>query len=133
MNKIKFIIFSVFDHTYKLGHKSPDQGIVALFFFQSFSIMIFLLVLEMFLNFSIMSYLVKTRSAPVFAGILYFLNYWYFIKKKGSEKLIEQFESNEINTRKNRMIARIKFFAILILSIIVIVIYTLLFRVNMKW
>lgn len=133
MNKIKFIIFSLFDHIYKLGNKSPDQGIGALFLLQSFSILIIILLMDRFLNFSIISYLVKTRTSLLFGGLLYFLNYWYFIKKKGAEKLIEQFENDEINTRRNRMIARFKFFTVLILIIAINTFFALFIRHNYRW
>lgn len=130
MNNIRFITFSLFDHSYKKGHESPFPVFNILVVFQFFLILNFFILMDNLINTSIMSFLFKTGRlvSVVFGLLLYFLNYRYFITKKSSEKLIEQFQNDEINTRRNRMIARFKFFAVFVLVFTVFFLLVFLFR-----
>lgn len=107
MYMLKFLVFSLYNFNYKSGtnkHADPRNVVFALAVFEGFLLIFLFALLDDLLDFSIIYY-VKVIGTPVFAILLYVSTYWYFISRKGFEKLYEQYHNADINTKLNSIIA----------------------------
>ena len=107
MYKLKFLVFSLYNFNYKSGtnkHADPRNVIFALAVFESFFFIFLFALLDNLLDFSIIYY-VKVIGTPVLFILLYVSTYWYFISRKGFEKLYERYHNADINTKTNSIIA----------------------------
>lgn len=121
MNKIKFLVFALYDLSYKDADRQADavRVVLVLVLYQfAFIIMVFG-VSDTLLNFSAIAS-VKKIGTTICLIPLFFLNYWYFISKRGFEKLHEQYHNDCTNTKRNRIIAAVALVVIFITMVALI-------------
>lgn len=128
MQKVRYLIFLLFNLSYKDGNYDESQSpyfnsVIVMMAFQYVILLIGLFSLDEFIAFRVFSESVLT---PKWKYVLFFLtiltpfNYFLFIRKKYFDRVYKEFKEATINTKKNQRIgyACLIFYWIIIFVII---------------
>ncbi len=108
---MKYFIFLLFNHYYKDGnYKNQDMpyftAILMLMIYEIFILFTLLAVMDHLLNLSINHNIANLKRLSGFTTIvlLYPINHYYFIKRKGFDTIYNSYKTAKMNTKRNRII-----------------------------
>lgn len=112
---IRYLIFLVFNHYYKDGNYKKDDmpylsTTLAIMGYEVFVFLIIWVFLEKCIDFSLVNNILKPLDHIVYGWGMFFCvlmypgNYYFLVKKRGLDRIYDEFKNNEMDTKRNRII-----------------------------